>query len=108
VKPKAQEVFKAADFDRAVPGRRWSRRNIQLARAVLVDGRSQAEVAQEAGMGRQRMSQIVAMMRKAIGDAVPEGWRTDTATLPTSDWRKVRTMERTARRSLRKMKQGRS
>lgn len=105
---KTERLIKAVDFDRAVPGRRWSPRNIDLARAVLVDGRSQADVAHEAGIGRQRMSQIIAMMRKAIDDAVPRGWRTDTATLPASDWRKVRAMERAARSSLRRKKQHRS
>ena len=78
--------------------------SIELARAVLVDGKTQANVARKAGVVRQRVSQVVQNMRRYIADAnpVPPGWRTDTVTLPVKDWPKVRALERAAHAALTK------
>ena len=90
------------EFSRAVAISRMVPENVALARAVLVDGRPQASVARETGVGRQRASQIVKKMVRYIEEAnpVPVGWHRDSVILPARDWPTVRALEQAARKQL--------
>jgi hypothetical protein len=94
--------FSKREFDRASAISRMEPETIDLVRAVLVEGRSQAVVARERNVGRSWVNMAVGKMLKYIQEAnpVPPGWRTDTVTLPIRDWPKVRKLERAARAAL--------
>lgn len=94
--------FSESEFSRAVAISRLEPQSIALAHAVLVKGQPQATAAREAGVARQRASQIISKMRHYIDEAhpVPAGWRTDTVTLPAADWPTVRALEQRARKAL--------
>lgn len=99
--------YSAREFDRGAAISRLENENIELARAVLVDGRRQNEVAKDAGVVRQRVNQLVKKMVQYIEEAnpVPRGWKTDTVTLPLNVWPKVRELEREAQEALTKQQQ---
>lgn len=94
--------YSTAEFLRGATISRLEPHSIELARQVLVDGRRQADVARAAGTTRQWVSELTKKMQVYIEQAnpVPEGWQTDTVTLPARDWPKVRAMEAAARREL--------
>jgi hypothetical protein len=94
--------YSTAEFLRGAAISRLEPQSIELARQVLVDGRRQADVARAAGTTRQWVSELTKKMQVYIEQAnpVPEGWQTDTVTLPARDWPKVRAMEAAARREL--------
>jgi hypothetical protein len=94
--------FSKVEFDRGAAISRMEPGTIALARAILVEGRPQAVVAREKHVGRSWVSRAVGKMREYIEEAnpVPPGWRTDTVTLPESDWPKVRQLERAAQEAL--------
>lgn len=96
--------YSEVEFDRGAALSRMEPSSIALARAVLVDGRSQAAVMRDARVSRQWISEIVVKMRRYIAEAnpVPPGWRSDTVTLPEGKWPQVRALERAAHRELAK------
>lgn len=72
---------------------------MEVARQVLVLGRSQSDVAAEYDLSRQWVSEIIKKMvslAKKLED-IPPGWVKDFAILPLSDWETVRQLERQAR-----------
>jgi hypothetical protein len=69
---------------------------VRLAREVLVDGKSQAEVATANSLSRQRVSSAVARIMKAASD-VPADWQKVEVWLPPAMAEQVRTMEVEAR-----------
>jgi hypothetical protein len=71
-----------ARFDALLPllGR-LSLDTVQIARAVLVDGQTKAEVAKAAGVTRQRVGQAVQRV-EAAADTAPEGWEKVELWLP--------------------------
>ncbi len=77
---------------------------IALARAVLVDGRRQVDVATEAEKTTAWVSEAVGkLMRYADAverSTVPPGWTTGTVALPAELWPRVRQLEREARAQL--------
>lgn len=78
---------------------RMEAKSLDVARQVLVLGKSQSEVADEHGLSRQWVSEIVKklmVLAQKLED-IPPGWVKDTAILPLSDWKTVRQLERTAR-----------
>lgn len=83
-------------------GRRFSRDNLAMARAVLVDDRSAADVATEYGVTRQWVTNVVGRARAVLlaQVPVPTGWVTGEVTLPPEDWARVRAIERAARKRL--------
>ena len=58
-----------------------------IARAVLVDGKKQVDVAAEVDTSRSWVHQVVAKFWRQFEDVerstVPKGWRTEAVTLPT-------------------------
>ena len=96
--------FSEKEFSRAAAISRLEAETVALARAVLVEGRSQVAVAREAGVTRQWVSELVGKMRRDIEEAnpVPPGWLTDVVTLPAQDWPTVRALEQAAREALSK------
>lgn len=79
---------------------------LAIARAVLVDGKKQVDVANEVGASRAWVSEAVAKFMRSVEDierlASPDGWTTDTVTLPCDLWPQVRQLERAARARLQK------
>ena len=77
---------------------------LAIARAVLVDGTTQVEVAAQIGASRAWVSEAVAKFLKCVEDAerlsVPKGWMLDTVSLPRDLWPQVRKLEREARARL--------
>lgn len=69
---------------------------VRLAREVLVDGKSQAEVATANNLTRQRVSSAVARIVKAASD-VPPDWQKVEVWLPPAMAEQVRSMEAEAR-----------
>jgi len=67
----------------------------QVARAVLVDGRSFEQVCEQFQTSRQLAHQWAT---KIFDEFQPTGWVTETVTLPLERMRDVREMERDARR----------
>ncbi len=68
-------------FAEAVEGLNISERPIAMARAVLVDGKRQIEVAREQGVSRAAVSLAVNRIVEAHSE-VPEGFERVTAILP--------------------------
>ncbi|ACT52115.1 KfrB domain-containing protein [Methylovorus glucosotrophus] len=53
-----------AEFDQLVSKTRLSKRSVDAARLVFVDGKRQVEVCQETGIGASQLSRVVAMLDK--------------------------------------------
>lgn len=99
-----RKTVSETEFGRGAAISRMEPCNIAVARAVLVEGRRQADIAREHGLTRQSVSATVAKMRKYIQAAnpVPPGWLADTVVLPKSDWPQVRAIEKAARGALKR------
>ena len=85
----------AGEFDHAV--RRYSRlsdKAIAASRALLVDGDLLEHVAQSHGSSRQMVHKWAT---KVFESFRPEGWLTETVTLPAAQMAVVREMEQQAR-----------
>jgi hypothetical protein len=97
-----QRRYSRTEFKRGAEISRMDPATIDLARQVLVQGRRQADVAREAGVVRQRISQLVQKMVRYVDKAspLPVGWKADMVMLPTKDWPRVREMEKSARAAL--------
>ncbi|HBZ8360508.1 TPA: transcriptional regulator, partial [Escherichia coli] len=67
-----------SEFDQAVKRlpRAMKARNIQIARAILVEGRKQAELVRETGLSRTAIAAVVRKIREAheTYGQPPEGW----------------------------------
>lgn len=74
-------------------------KSLAVARQVLVLGKSQSKVADERGLSRQWVSEIIKkfMVVAEKLEEIPPGWVKDTAILPLADWKTVRQLERHAR-----------
>lgn len=87
----------AADFEAALPRLgRFTEETIDIARSVLVEGKSQVEVARERGLTRQRVSSMVKSVLSAANE-VPREWERVEVWLPPALAAKVREMEATAK-----------
>mgnify|MGYP003362304301 CR=1 FL=1 len=73
--------------------------SLEIARAVLVHGRPQKDVAQEYNLTKQRLSQIMRRMMLARAD-VPAGWMKVEVWLPPSAAREVKAIEERERQAL--------
>ena len=60
-------------FDRVAADTRMGEQAREMARAVLVDGRAQVDVATEHGMTKQRVSGAVATIERAYKKTTPPG-----------------------------------
>lgn len=106
---RARLTLTADDFARASARARAAHMEaptISIARAVLVDGKRQVDVANETGCTRAWISEAVAKFMKHVEDVqrltVPKGWKAGTVALPSDLWPAVREMEREARAQLKK------
>jgi hypothetical protein len=87
----------AAEFKTAVARfPRLSEKARLVARAVLVDGRSFEEIAQEHETSRQLAHQWATQVYEVFR---PAGWVTETVTLPPDLMEQVRAMEKEARKA---------
>lgn len=69
-----------AHFDMAVQQMpRFSRRNRELARRILVEGESRVRVAEEAEISLSTLDKVLVRVRRL---AIPDGWRVITVALP--------------------------
>jgi TrfB plasmid transcriptional repressor len=75
-----------------------------VARAVLVHGKTQAQVHRETGKSRQNISLILTTFWSHFErlHLLPEGWRTESVSLPEKDWPAVRKIELKAKAELAK------
>lgn len=100
-----RRILSADEFARASARARMEPATLAIARAVLVDARRQVDVAAEAGTSRAWVSEAVAKFIRCVEDterlSVPQGWKTDTVSLPGDLWPEVRKLEREARSRLR-------
>lgn len=73
-------------------------RSIQIARAVLVDGAKQSDLAEEHGITSKAVSQMVGTVWKAFMEhgSRPEGWVKLNVTLPPEMAVAVKQMEKAA------------
>lgn len=99
-----RRLLSPAEFARASARTRMEPSTLAIARAVLVEGKQQVEVAASAGTSRAWVSEAVAKFMRRVEDAerlsLPTGWRTDTVALPSDLWPEVRKLERDARARL--------
>jgi|SRR5690625_919017 len=72
---------------------------IEITREVLVEGKSQSEVARRHGITRQSVSDMVARVRAAAKE-IERGWRKVEVWLPPEMAEQVRKMEAEARAQL--------
>lgn len=82
--------------------KRLKERNIQAIYEHLVDGRQQTELAEELGVTKKAVSQMVSKvwaLHVAHGER-PEGWTSISVTLPNEMAEIVKDMERRARENL--------
>lgn len=98
--------FTLDEFRDGMAGRQFSKDNLAIARAVLVDGRAAIDVATEYGVTRQWVTNVVSRARAVLlaEVATPTGWVTGEVTLPPEDWARVRAIEKAARRRLKSTK----
>jgi hypothetical protein len=91
--------MKAEEFDalRPLVGR-LALDTVEIARAVLVDGKKTTETARRYGMSRQRVHGILRRFR-AAAQAVPTGWRRVEVWLPPELAAEVEDMATEARRT---------
>ncbi|AOS36948.1 TPA: TrfB-related DNA-binding protein [Escherichia coli] len=91
-----------SEFDQAVKRlpRAMKARNIQIARAILVEGRKQAELVRETGLSRTAIAAVVRKIREAheTYGQPPEGWERIEVCLPSEMVHLVRALEEEARR----------
>jgi hypothetical protein len=78
----ASKRLTAEQFARAIEGMTISARPIAMARAVLVDGKSQSDCARALSVSRAAVSLAVNRVRDAH-EAVPAGFERVTAILPS-------------------------
>ena len=69
---------------------KMKKRSIQMARSVLVEGKSCSAVAREYGVTRQRTRQAALRItqQEKIIDNIPKAWKTKTVVLP-HEWTDV-------------------
>jgi TrfB plasmid transcriptional repressor len=92
---KMAAALTAKEFQRTVERLSgWTQRAKDAAYAVLVDGRTGEDVGQEIGATRQQVHHWVSDIY-AIFE--PDGWVTQTVTLPPDAMARAKEMERTAR-----------
>ena len=74
------------DFDRLAARTRLNETSLRIARAVLIDGLSQAEAARREGLTRQRASDAVSRLLRELRaeGGFPPGWRVITVCVPES------------------------
>lgn len=91
-----------SEFDQAVSRlpRAMKARNVQIARAILVEGRKQIELVHETGLSRTAITAVVRKIREAyaIHGQPPEGWERIEVCLPSEMVHLVRALEEEARR----------
>lgn len=75
---------------------------IDIAREVLVEGKSQSDVARNHGLSRQRVSSMVKSVISAANE-VPRDWQRVEVWLPPNLADKVRQMEADAKEEVAKM-----
>lgn len=96
----------ADEFTRASAGSRMEHSTLAIARAVLVEGKKQVDVATSVGISRAWVSEAVSKFMRAVEAAervsLPKGWQVDTVALPSELWPVVRKLEREARARLKK------
>ncbi len=86
-----------AEFDALRPNLgRMALDSIDIARMVLLEGMTQAEVATTHNMSRQRVFGILERFQKAA-QAIPQGWRKVEVWLPPDLANEVEIMARVAR-----------
>lgn len=95
MKTVSPEVFDAIQAKLA----RFSESSVRAARAVLVDGRPQVDVAGEYGMSRQQLNRILSRVRQTLRDA-PRDWVRVEVYLPPEYAAQVRELEARARADL--------
>lgn len=102
---RTKKRLTAKEFDTLRPHlARLKERNIEAIRQILVNGRMQTEVADELGITKKAISQMVGKAWQAHidhGDR-PEGWASISVTLPSDMAEIVKDMERKARANLTK------
>ena len=100
-----KRILSADEFSRACARARMEPATLAIARAVLVDAERQIDVAAKVGMSRAWVSEAVAKFMRCVEEteqlSLPEGWKTDTVSLPSDMWAEVRKLERDARTRLR-------
>ena len=92
--------MKPTEFDRLSGRTRLRDRGLAMARAVLVDGRSQSEVAAEHGVHRQSVHQacraVMQQRRYENNRKKPKSWVSVTVVVPHALARKIRQLARAA------------
>lgn len=92
--------MKPTEFDRLSSRTRLRDRGLTMARAVLVDGRSQSEVAAEHGVHRQSVHQscraVLNQRRYKSNRKRPKSWVSVTVVVPHALAREIRQLARAA------------
>ena len=93
----ADVTMTAQEFDELRPRLgRLSLDTVELAREVLVNGKTQSDVAREHGLTRQRVSGMVSRVIAAANE-IPRGWEKVEVWLPPALAEEVRKMEADAK-----------
>ena len=96
----------AKEFDELRPRLgRLSLDTVDLAREVLVNGKTQSNVAREYGLSRQRVNGMVSRVIAAANE-IPLGWKRVDVWLPPDLAEEVQKMEANAKAATRRRKKG--
>ena len=92
-----------SDFDKLVHRSRLRARGREAARAVLVDGMTQRDVAVEFGVSKQAVSAWVhaVLRQRRPANQPPASWQTITLTVPSWLAREMRRLQKAALDDLR-------
>jgi hypothetical protein len=90
------------EFARVQSVTRMHAESLDIVRLVLVDGQSQAHIHRDTGKSRQNISLLVNKFWDHFEriHALPDGWRTQSVSLPEKDWPQVRKLEQKAKAAL--------
>lgn len=92
-----------AEFDNAIANlpRRFKPSNVEIAKAVLVDGKKQASIVQETGLSRSAVAAVIRKVKESHNrfGLPPAGWQRIEVCVPASLVPVIRAIEDEAKKT---------
>lgn len=92
-----------AEFDNAIANlaRRLKPSNVEIAKAVLVDGKKQASIVQETGLSRSAVAAVIRKVKEShrLFGLPPAGWQRIEVCVPASLVPVIRAIEDEAKKT---------
>lgn len=98
-----RELLTQAEFNRAIANlpRKLKPENVEIARAVLVEGRKQTEITREVGLSRSAVSAVIRKVKEShrLFGLPPAGWQRIEVCVPASLVPVIRAIEDGAKKT---------